>query len=52
MHLIRLTEKGQLAYQEHHQYHQALTAQMLAVLTEEEATLMLAMLRKLNTEAL
>ncbi|MHB9024678.1 MAG: MarR family winged helix-turn-helix transcriptional regulator [Armatimonadota bacterium] len=52
VHLIRLTEKGQLAYQEHHQYHQALTAQMLAVLTEEEATQLFAMLRKLNAEVL
>jgi len=32
--LISLTNQGTQAYQEHHQYHQALTAQILGVLTE------------------
>jgi DNA-binding MarR family transcriptional regulator len=51
VHLISLTEKGQLAYQEHHKYHQALTSQILATLTEEEAAQLSALVRKLNAEA-
>jgi len=52
VHLISLTDQGTQAYQEHHQYHQALTAQMLDILTEDEAAHLLATLRKLNTDVL
>ncbi len=51
MYLIRLTEKGQKAYQEHHDYHHSLTEQMLSALSEEEGAQFLAILKKINTEA-
>lgn len=49
--LISLTEKGQKAFAEHHQYHMKLTEQMAAVLTEEECAQLLGMLKKINAEA-
>lgn len=51
MYLISLTEKGQKAYREHHDYHHCLTEQILSVLSEEEGTQLLAILKKINTEA-
>ncbi len=51
MYLISLTEKGQKAYQEHHDYHHSLTEQILSVLSEEEGANFLAILKKINTEA-
>lgn len=50
VHLISLTDKGREAFAEHHRYHLTLTEQMLSALTEEEATLLLAILKKVNTE--
>lgn len=51
MYLISLTEKGHKAYREHHDYHHSLTEQILSVLSEEEGTQFLAMLKKINIEA-
>lgn len=51
MYLINLTEKGHKAYREHHDYHHSLTEQILSVLSEEEGTQFLAMLKKVNNEA-
>lgn len=51
MYLISLTEKGQKAYKEHHDYHQSLTEQMMSALSEEEGEQLLAILRKINAEA-
>ncbi len=51
MFLISLSEKGQKAYREHHDYHHSLTEQILSVLTETEGEQLLAILRKINTEA-
>lgn len=51
VHLITLTEKGQRAFDEHHQYHTDLTEQILSVLSNEESERLLAILRKINTEA-
>ncbi|HBC94424.1 MAG TPA: MarR family transcriptional regulator [Pelotomaculum sp.] len=47
--LISLTDKGLKAYNEHHRYHQTLTEQILSVLSEEEATQMQAILKKINS---
>lgn len=51
MYLISLTEKGHKAYREHHDYHHSLTEQILSVLSEEEGTQFLTMLKKINNEA-
>ncbi|MBP2636415.1 MAG: transcriptional regulator, MarR family [Firmicutes bacterium] len=51
VYLITLTEKGQAAFTEHHQYHTDLTAQILSVLTSEESEQLLHILKKLNQEA-
>ncbi|MDF2631924.1 MAG: mhqR 1 [Caproiciproducens sp.] len=51
MYLISLTEKGEKAYQEHHDYHHSLTEQILSVLSEEEGEHFLSILKKVNSEA-
>jgi DNA-binding MarR family transcriptional regulator len=51
MYLITLTEKGQKAYREHHDYHHSLTEQILSVVTEAEGAQLLAILKKINAEA-
>ncbi|QDR79454.1 MarR family winged helix-turn-helix transcriptional regulator [Sporomusa termitida] len=51
VHLITLTEKGQQAFAEHHQYHYNLTEQILSVLSEKENEQLLALLKKINREA-
>lgn len=51
VHLITLTEKGQQAFSEHHQYHYNLTEQILSVLSNEENEQLLAILKKINKEA-
>lgn len=51
VHLITLTEKGQQAFSEHHQYHNDLTEQILSVLSNEENQQLLRILKKINTEA-
>ncbi|MBP2651411.1 MAG: mhqR 1 [Firmicutes bacterium] len=51
VHLITLTEKGQRAFAEHHQYHYNLTDQILAVLSSEENEQLLKILKKINEEA-
>lgn len=51
VHLITLTEKGQRAFDEHHQYHSDLTEQILSVLSHEETDQLLSILKKINTEA-
>lgn len=51
MYLISLTEKGQQAYREHHDYHNSLTEQILAVLSAEERAQLLSLLQKINAEA-
>jgi DNA-binding MarR family transcriptional regulator len=51
VHLITLTEKGQHAFSEHHQYHYNLTEQILSVLSPEEHEQLLTILRKINMEA-
>ncbi|MFZ5647735.1 MAG: MarR family winged helix-turn-helix transcriptional regulator [Bacillota bacterium] len=50
VHLINLTPKGGKAYEEHHRYHLDLTGQILSALSEEEATLLLKILKKINSE--
>ena len=50
MYLISLTEKGQKAYREHHDYHHTLTEQILSVVTEAEGAQLLAILKKINAE--
>jgi len=51
VHLITLTEKGQHAFAEHHQYHSNLTEQILAVLSSEENEQLIKILKKINAEA-
>ncbi|WP_371381335.1 MarR family winged helix-turn-helix transcriptional regulator [Sporomusa aerivorans] len=51
VHLITLTEKGQAAFAEHHQYHHNLTEQIASVLSNEETEELLKLLKKINTEA-
>lgn len=51
VHLITLTEKGQSAFAEHHQYHHNLTEQIVSVLSNEESEQLLNLLKKINTEA-
>ena len=51
VHLITLTEKGQQAFSEHHQYHNNLTEQILSVLSSEENEQLLKILKKINVEA-
>jgi DNA-binding MarR family transcriptional regulator len=51
VHLITLTEKGQHAFAEHHQYHSNLTEQILAVLSNEENEQLIKILKKINAEA-
>jgi DNA-binding MarR family transcriptional regulator len=51
VHLITLTEKGQQAFAEHHQYHSNLTEQISAVLSNEENEQLIKILKKINAEA-
>ncbi len=51
VHLITLTEKGQQAFTEHHEYHFNLTEQIFSVLSDEESDYLLKILKKINTEA-
>ncbi|MBP2657375.1 MAG: transcriptional regulator, MarR family [Firmicutes bacterium] len=51
VHLIALTEKGQCAFSEHHQYHYNLTEQIISVLTNDENEQLLKILQKINREA-
>lgn len=51
VHLITLTEKGQKAFAEHHQYHYNLTEQIQSVLSPEENQQLLDILKKINREA-
>lgn len=51
VHLITLTEKGQQAFSEHHQYHYNLTEQISSVLSNEENEQLLKILKKINVEA-
>lgn len=51
VHLITLTEKGQQAFSEHHQYHHNLTEQITSVLSNEENEQLLKILKKINAEA-
>ena len=51
VHLITLTEKGQHAFAEHHQYHSNLTEQILTVLSSEENEQLIKILKKINAEA-
>ena len=51
VHLITLTEKGQQAFAEHHQYHYNLTEQIVSVLSDEENEQFLKILKKINVEA-
>lgn len=51
VHLITLTEKGQKAFAEHHQYHYNLTEQIVSVLSDEENEQLLKILKKINVEA-
>lgn len=50
VYLISLTDKGLEAFREHHKFHLELTAQLLSILTEEEAVQFLDTLRKINAE--
>lgn len=43
-------QRGQEAFSEHHRYHLNLTEQMVASLSEEESSLMLSLLKKINRE--
>jgi len=51
VYLITLTDKGQQAFSEHHQYHYNLTEQILSVLSSEENEQLLKILKKINVEA-
>jgi len=51
VYVITLTEKGQQAFAEHHQYHHNLTEQILSVLSSEENEQLLKILKKINVEA-
>lgn len=51
VHLITLTEKGEQAFTEHHQYHSNLTEQILSVLSGEENEQLIKLLKKINAEA-
>lgn len=51
VHLITLTEKGQKAFAEHHQYHYNLTEQIQSVLSPEENQQLLDILKKINRDA-
>ncbi|SFL51007.1 MarR family winged helix-turn-helix transcriptional regulator [Pelosinus propionicus] len=51
IHLITLTQKGQQAFAEHHQYHSNLTEQILSVLSVEENQQLINILKKINAEA-
>jgi DNA-binding MarR family transcriptional regulator len=51
IHLITLTQKGQQAFVEHHQYHSNLTEQILSVLSSEENEQLINILKKINAEA-
>lgn len=48
--LIRLTEKGENAFAEHHRFHLNLTEQVCACLQEEEIRQLLATIKTLNKE--
>ncbi|UNC93105.1 MarR family winged helix-turn-helix transcriptional regulator [Candidatus Contubernalis alkaliaceticus] len=48
--LISLTDKGTKAFEEHHRYHLSLTEQMISTLSDEESSLLLDMLKKINRE--
>lgn len=48
--MIRLTEKGMEAAQEHHKYHVDLTEQMTSSLSEEEVEQLLHILKKINAD--
>ena len=48
--LIRLTAKGQQAFAEHRRCHQRFTDKMIAGLAEEEAALLIKLLKKVNAE--
>ncbi len=50
VYLISLTERGQQAFAEHHQYHLRLTEHLLASLPEDEAAQLLKILQKINGE--
>lgn len=50
IYLISLTDMGLKAYAEHHRYHLKLTEQIKSVLTEEEATQLHTILKKINSE--
>lgn len=51
VYLITLTEKGEKAFAEHHQYHHNLTEQIQSVLAPEESEQLLRILKKINEEA-
>ncbi len=51
IHLITLTQKGQQAFAEHHQYHSNLTEQIVSVLSSEENEQLISILKKINAEA-
>lgn len=48
--LITLTEKGELAYKEHHHFHNDLTEQILDTISEDEAQQLLLILKKINSQ--
>ncbi len=48
--LIKLTEKGEKAFAEHHRFHLDLTEQMCACLLKEEAIQLLETIKKINKE--
>ncbi|AET66322.1 transcriptional regulator [Desulfosporosinus orientis DSM 765] len=48
--LISLTDLGQKAFKEHHDFHLHLTEQMTAVLSDEEILQFLQTLKKINSE--
>jgi DNA-binding MarR family transcriptional regulator len=50
VYLIKLTEKGKEAFEEHHRYHLNLTEQMRSCLQEEEVRQLLTIIKKINNE--
>lgn len=48
--IIRLTEKGEEAYRDHHSHHMNLADEIASILSEEEVRSLVGILRKINRE--
>lgn len=48
--IIRLTEKGEEAYQDHHSHHMSLADEIASILSEDEVQNFIVILEKINKE--